>query len=106
MAIITKETRRKMAITLSKNYIGEGNPGWKGDKISIHALHTWIRRHYGSPGKKKCLHCGKQAYDWANIDHKYKRDITNFMPLCRKCHMNYDTKKGYRVWLSRKRSRN
>lgn len=94
---ISKEARKRQGITLSKKYIGEGNPGWKGNNISTHALHTWIRRHYGRPSEKKCSHCDAQAYDWANIDHKYKREIKDFIPLCRHCHVKYDIKKGLRT---------
>jgi len=29
---------------------------------------------------------------WANKDHKYKRDISDWMRLCAKCHTHYDIK--------------
>jgi hypothetical protein len=28
--------------------------------------------------------------NWANLDHKYTRDLSKWVPLCKKCHSAYD----------------
>lgn len=65
---------------------------FKGEAVGYYALHSWIRRHYGSP--KECCLCGEnnpsKRYEWANISGKYKRDINDFIRLCKKCHNNLD----------------
>lgn len=51
----------------------------------------WVERHKGKPSK--CEMCGtesKKWYDWANISHKYLRDLNDFMRMCRPCHRKYD----------------
>ena len=70
---------------------GKKNWNWKGDKVGLPALHDWIRRQLGNPSV--CAHCGTKTatkYDWANISREYKRDISDWMRLCRPCHRNYD----------------
>ena len=64
---------------------------WVGDKVSYPALHTWIRNKLGTPNY--CTKCdGKKAkrFDWANISREYKRDVNDFIRLCRSCHKKYD----------------
>jgi len=72
---------------------GEGN-AWKGDNVGYSGLHAWVRKHKGKP--QECVYCGKESWisklEWANIDHKYKRDLDDFIPLCTECHRNYDYK--------------
>jgi len=50
-------------------------------------------------GKAKfCENCGKIGekvgdrwnIDWANIDHKYRRVLEDYIGLCKKCHRKYD----------------
>lgn len=74
----------------------EKHENWKGDKIGYWGIHKWINRHYGQP--KKCENCKKdnlvkRQIHWANISHKYKRDITDWIRLCQSCHRNYDNGK-------------
>ena len=64
---------------------------WKGDDASKVAIHQWMYRQHGKP--EKCELCGTTkavVYDWANIDHKYKRKRKYWLRLCRGCHMKYD----------------
>jgi len=71
----------------------EKNHSWKGDKVGYHGLHHWIYRNLGAP--QKCEICGatkKQKYEWANKDHKYKRNLKDWLRLCTTCHRNYDYK--------------
>ena len=64
---------------------------WKGAEVGYQALHSWVQRSLGSP--KKCEHCGTieaKRYEWANKSHLYKRDLTDWLRLCVKCHDIYD----------------
>lgn len=56
-------------------------------------IHQWVVRWRGRPAK--CEHCGKDGLTerkihWANIDHKYRRNLNDYIRLCAKCHKNYD----------------
>ncbi len=73
---------------------GEANSKWRGSSVSYQNLHMWVRRHKGSA--TKCSLCGSTAkVEWANISHKYLRDLNDFVELCRLHHVHYD--KG---WIS------
>jgi hypothetical protein len=45
---------------------------------------------------KKCEDCGttdeKRVYHWSNIDHKYRRVLSDFRRLCPSCHKKFDLK--------------
>jgi len=74
---------------------GEEHHNWKGDKVGYWALHHWIERKLGKP--TKCEHCEKDGLTnnkihWANKDHTYKRNTTDWIRLCASCHKNYDIK--------------
>ena len=67
---------------------------WLGDKISIRGVHTWIERQKGKP--QVCEHCGATRKEkwlhWSNIDHKYRRNLDDYISLCVPCHIKYDVK--------------
>ena len=64
-------------------------PNWKGENASYAAIHNWVRYHKQKTGK--CVLCNKRKETvWANIDHKYKRDLDDYIELCRNCHDFYD----------------
>lgn len=66
---------------------------WKGDNAGVVAMHRWVEKWKGTP--KKCEVCGtekKGMYDWANVDHSYKRVLEDYIRMCRSCHRNYDIK--------------
>lgn len=104
---VTQKTRKKMSDTRKRLGIkppiqtGKNNWNWKGNKVSYRGLHHWIESklnqlHY-------CEHCKKsdlphRHYQWANIDHKYKRNLKDWIRLCAKCHTNYDEKMGFRTF--------
>ena len=73
-------------------YLGfkdSGHPGWKGDSVTKDALHIWLHRKIKKP--ELCQKCYEvPPYDLANISQKYKRDLSDWEWLCRKCHMNDD----------------
>lgn len=75
----------------------EEHLNWKGNKVGIQALHTWIRRHKKKPNK--CPKCGKnKPLELSNIDHKYNRNLDDYRYLCRSCHRLYDIKhNGYKT---------
>ena len=71
------------------------SPNWKGDNVGKGALHDWVVRHLGKP--QKCAKCGttkSKQYDWANISRKYKRDLRDWIRLCKKCHIRFDGSKS------------
>ena len=78
-----------------KELQGTKHPLWKGDKASYSSVHKWVVRHKGRP--QKCTICRTtelRRYEWANIDHKYKRNLNDYLRMCKKCHKRYDIKNG------------
>ena len=76
----------------------EGHPNWKGDNVGYTGLHKWVVSKLGQP--TKCEHCGKDGLTghqihWANKSGEYKRDITDWIRLCAKCHAKYDNNYPY-----------
>jgi len=100
-----EETKQKISIANKGNHhspetefkrghnIGENNINWKGDEVKYRSLHSWIHRYKGKPSK--CENClkdnlsGHQIH-WANISHNYKRELSDWIRLCVKCHKTYD----------------
>lgn len=67
------------------------NPNWKGEEAGKQAIHGWLNRHFGKPQEcEKCLSTSAKRYDWANVSGDYRRDRTDFLRLCRSCHMKMD----------------
>lgn len=74
-----------------KQGLGEDNPNWKGDDVGLSPIHTWLNRHYGKPRFcERCHTTTAKMYDWANISGEYKRDRSDFLRLCRSCHVKMD----------------
>jgi hypothetical protein len=74
---------------------GSSHQKWKGGEVGYHALHAWIKRERGSPGR--CEHCGTttaKRFEWANKDHKYSRSLEDYLRLCTSCHRKYDYENG------------
>ncbi len=70
---------------------GENHHNWKGDKVKYDALHAWIKRRLKKPSC--CDNCRKEKdLDLANISGNYKRDLSDWRWLCRKCHINSDNR--------------
>jgi len=66
---------------------------FKGENVGYDALHDWVKRH--KPKAICCEHCGKEGYlEWANKSHEYKRDLNDWLALCKKCHIKYDRESG------------
>ena len=79
--------------------IGEASGNWKGENAKYRAIHQWVSKWKGSP--TTCEKCGrtnltKQQIHWANIDHRYRRVLDDYIRLCAKCHKKYDKKRRER----------
>jgi len=62
------------------------------DSVGYSAIHKWIQKYKGKA--KQCQHCGKigigHQIHWANVDHKYRRVLSDYIALCALCHKKYD----------------
>ena len=77
--------------------IGERHHAWKGNNVGYTGLHAWTKAKLGKPSI--CEHCGNnglngQKIHWANKDHKYRRNLDDWLRLCASCHKIYDLKNG------------
>jgi hypothetical protein len=77
---------------------GSNNINWKAENASYGAKHDWASRHWGKP--QLCQHCsaenlGSRKHQWANISGKYKRDRSDWLRLCAKCHFKFDGREKY-----------
>lgn len=87
-------TKEKIKLTLKRaNRINERNANWKGDAVGKGALHQWVARRLGKPSF--CEYCKRDDfvphfYNWANISHDYKRDLSDWIRLCNSCNQRYD----------------
>ncbi len=73
----------------TRNLISIANT--KGENSCKEATHLWVAKWKGRP--KICEMCGdssRKFYDWANIDHCYKRILDDYLRMCRTCHRKYD----------------
>lgn len=63
---------------------------YKGDDIKYGTLHDWVGHWLGKA--TVCTFCGKTEgrIEWANKSRKYKRDLKDWISLCKKCHYKYD----------------
>jgi len=65
------------------------NPQWKGNKVGYLSLHEWVKNRLFKPDT--CRNCNiRPSYDLTNISQEYKRDLSDWEWLCRKCHMEKD----------------
>ena len=109
--IVTQETREKLKrAKLGKHqsiearqkigfaHTGAKNFSWKGDEASYVAIHIWISKWKGTP--KKCERCGTttaKKFEWANIDHKYRRILDDYIRMCTSCHRLYDNSRIIKI---------
>ena len=86
---------------ISKLNLGKNNGMWKGNDVKYKALHSWIKRNKKKP--TLCEWCDKKkTKDLASKNHLYKRDISEWVWVCRSCHMKYDYKNGFRKGKSKR----
>jgi hypothetical protein len=69
---------------------GEGNPAWKGDRVSYAALHIWMAKNY--PKRGVCEQCGSRVRTQYAVRHsgRYTRDRDDWRELCARCHADFD----------------
>ena len=70
---------------------GSETSNWKGNNVKYSGLHMWVRSMLGEPSK--CEHCETttaKKFEWANKNHTYFRNITDWVRLCTSCHRKYD----------------
>ena len=75
----------------------KGTGEWTGTDNEYRLLHKWVERRLGKP--MCCDFCKKTnlgMYHWANKSGKYKKEITDWLRLCQKCHAEYDNKRRSR----------
>ena len=84
---------------LSESHKGKNESlasNWKGNKAGYHAIHLWINKYKIKP--QQCTDCGKEvskySMHWSNIDHKYRRNLDDYIARCSSCHKCYDLKNG------------
>ncbi len=71
---------------------GELSPFWNKD-VGYRGIHIWIEKERGKP--HYCEHCKRsdlkhRQYHWANVSKQYKRELSDWIRLCVKCHKKYD----------------
>jgi hypothetical protein len=80
-----------------KQRTDERHHNWRGDEASYFSIHRWVYARLGKP--VTCSQCGatkeEVTIQWANISGEYKRDLSDFKPLCLPCHKRYDRFKRY-----------
>ena len=81
--------KNKTSFSLGQNE-GVVNVNWKGSEVGYFNLHNWVYRHLGKA--TKCVLCGScETVNWANKSHEYKRDLSDWIELCKKCHGKHDS---------------
>ncbi len=89
----SKKTKEKIRKKIIGKFVGSKNHQWKGENASYYCKHTWVIKWKGAP--RYCEHCGrtdKRKYEWANINHKFRRNLDDYIRLCTSCHRKYDYK--------------
>lgn len=86
---------------------GKNHLMWAGDNVGYSGVHIWLTKNYGKASKcmfKNTTCSGKSnVFQWANISKEYRRDVNDFIQLCRSCHAKYDYTEKQRE-ITRKKS--
>jgi hypothetical protein len=95
LQVSTKSRRLGLKNSFRAN-VGENNGQWKGTAVHYGCLHKWVRRN--KPIPDHCEICGvkRNRLDCANISGEYKRDLNDWIFLCRRCHMKTDGR--LKIW--------
>lgn len=73
------------------------SPNWRGNEVGRAALHNWVERNLGKPRQcAKCKRTDCNKFEWANISRKYKRNLKDWIRLCKRCHIIFDGSKNYK----------
>lgn len=73
----------------------QGMPG----RTAYGLIHSRNRKTRGDAKLLKCVHCAergidKRARDWAKLRDRDGKDVMDYIPLCRKCHVAFDQPDG------------
>lgn len=70
---------------------GALSPNWKGGAVGYWGIHDWVNAQLGQPSIcENCETTLPARYEWANISGEYKRDTSDWVRLCKRCHNNFD----------------
>lgn len=99
--VYRNKTNNPMRDPLVLNRISDKNSKlWLGENAGYFQKHKWIRSQ--GINRDFCLHCGikgeyrkdnKWTIEFCNISGNYKRNISDWICLCRKCHRKFDFNK-------------
>ncbi len=71
-------------LNISNGHKSEKNYAWKGDDAGYSPIHVWVKKWKGKP--IICEVCGQirtnKRFHWANIDHKYRRVLEDYISMC------------------------
>lgn len=93
---IKKGERRGVATEFKiGEFVDNKNQKWKGDDVGYSSLHEWVKRRIEKPNS--CAFCGVSGkrIELANKSYQYRRDIDDWLWLCKKCHVKYDMASGF-----------
>ncbi len=85
------EKLAKVKLLMEKFHSGMDSFHWKGNNVKYAGLHRWVSKWLGKP--ELCSVCGDEnakRYEWANVDHKYRRILEDYIRMCTRCHREYD----------------
>jgi hypothetical protein len=98
-----RRVSKKTEFKKGKNRENKNNR-WVKENPSYATIHKWVLFRNGKA--EMCLLCGSMKnVDWANIDHKYRRNLSDFISLCRSCHRKFDFKFNKGGWKNEGNSR-
>ena len=68
---------------------------WRGNKVGMNGVHSWLVREYGKAKYCENSNCNGKCkwYEWSSRTHVYKRNRNDFQQLCRSCHKLFDNGK-------------
>lgn len=98
---LSEETKRKIGDSL-RRIRGEDRYNWKGESVSYYVAHMWIRRELGIPfgTALACSVCGKYGeIQMHTVSGLCKRDVTDWVICCRKCHRDLEAHKRARDYI-------
>lgn len=78
---VSPETKLKISIALTKPE--KENPNYR-------ELHLLIENKYGKAKTCEINSAHPGRYEWANISRTYKKDKSDWIQLCAKCHKKFD----------------
>lgn len=86
-------------VAKQKENVLDNNPNWKGDDAGYGAKHRQMYRHHGKASECENCHIKNATrYEWANLSGKYIRERSDYMQLCKKCHLGLDRSRP--IWTN------